>query len=71
MMKNKTKSSHSFWQIVSYIIPFVFQIKEWKLRAQAFFSFFFVVASICINVCIPIFFKKLIITLELPKNPEA
>ncbi len=59
-----SKNYKSFFQIISFVFPYLYKIDTWKLRLSALFSLFFIFATIAINLLTPIFFKHLVNSLE-------
>lgn len=60
---------HNSFQILTQLIPFLW-VKDVKIRARIVLAFLLTFAMIGINVCVPLFFKKIINILYNPNKFE-
>lgn len=53
------------FKVIAQLLPFMW-VKSWKFRARIFFSAFFILTTMMLNVSIPIFLKKIVALLAAP-----
>jgi ATP-binding cassette, subfamily B, heavy metal transporter len=67
---NPNSSPRHPYKIILQLIPYLW-IKDWRFKARVFISLFFIIATMILNVSIPLILRKIVSLFTTPETPIA